>query len=58
MRKLILQMQTSVDGRVASDDGEPWQVWGWGDNDSLQIGDGVSSVIPRPRRVWTVYPGH
>ncbi len=31
MRKLILQMQTSVDGRVASDDGEPWQVWGWGD---------------------------
>ncbi|SEB23657.1 dihydrofolate reductase family protein [Variovorax sp. YR216] len=31
MRKLILQMQTSVDGRVASDDGGCWQVWGWGD---------------------------
>ncbi len=32
MRKLILQMQTSVDGRVASsDDGKSWQVWGWGD---------------------------
>lgn len=31
MRKLILQMQTSVDGRVASDEGAPWQVWGWGD---------------------------
>jgi len=31
MRKLVLQMQTSVDGRVASDHGEPWQLWGWGD---------------------------
>lgn len=31
MRKLILQMQTSVDGRVASDHGGSWQVWGWGD---------------------------
>jgi dihydrofolate reductase len=31
MRKLVLQMQTSVDGRVASDSGEAWQVWGWGD---------------------------
>lgn len=31
MRKLILQMQTSVDGRVASDNDEPWQVWGWSD---------------------------
>jgi len=30
MRKLVLQMQISVDGRVASDEGEPWQVWGWG----------------------------
>lgn len=30
MRKLVLQMQTSVDGRVASDDGDSWQVWGWG----------------------------
>ncbi|MBM7113773.1 RCC1 repeat-containing protein [Archangium primigenium] len=33
-------------------------LWGWGDNQSLQIGDGVSSIIPRARRVWTVYPGH
>jgi hypothetical protein len=31
MRKLILQMQTSVDGRVASGSGESWQVWGWDD---------------------------
>lgn len=31
MRKLILQMQTSVDGRVASNSSEPWQVWGWGE---------------------------
>ena len=31
MRRLILQMQTSVDGRVASVDTDSWQVWGWGD---------------------------
>lgn len=31
MRKLILQMQTSVDGLVACDHGASWQVWGWGD---------------------------
>jgi dihydrofolate reductase len=31
MRKLVLQMQTSVDGRVAANDGESWQVWGWGE---------------------------
>ncbi len=30
MRKLVLQMQTSVDGRVASREGDSWQVWGWG----------------------------
>lgn len=34
MRKLILQMQTSVDGFVASTrgDGGNWLVWDWGDN--------------------------
>ena len=32
MQPLILQMQMSVDGRVASDDDAPWQVWGWGDD--------------------------
>jgi dihydrofolate reductase len=31
MRKLILQMQTSVDGYVGrSGDGPNWQVWNWG----------------------------
>jgi len=32
MRKLILQMQMSVDGHVAaSNPGLDWQLWGWGD---------------------------
>ena len=32
MRKLILQMQMSVDGYVSPANGElDWQVWGWGD---------------------------
>lgn len=31
MRRLVLQMQTTVDGRVASHEGGSWQVWGWGD---------------------------
>lgn len=31
MRRLVLQMQMSVDGRVASDEDTPWQLWGWGD---------------------------
>ena len=31
MRKLILQMQTSIDGFVGrTDDGPSWQVWDWG----------------------------
>jgi dihydrofolate reductase len=33
MRKLILQMQTSVDGYVGRAGGGPdWQVWDWGDD--------------------------
>lgn len=31
MRKLILQMQISVDGFVASDQHHDWQLWDWGD---------------------------
>jgi dihydrofolate reductase len=32
MRKLILQMQMSVDGCVAAaNPGLDWQLWGWGD---------------------------
>jgi dihydrofolate reductase len=31
MRKLILQMQVSVDGYVGSDRQHDWQLWGWGD---------------------------
>ncbi len=30
MRKLILQMQMSVDGFVGADADHDWQVWGWG----------------------------
>jgi dihydrofolate reductase len=33
MRKLILQMQMSIDGLVAADDPDlDWQVWNWGDD--------------------------
>ena len=32
MRKLILQMQMSVDGFVGSDGDHDWQVWNWGDD--------------------------
>ncbi len=32
MRKLILQMQMSVDGFVGAAVGEHWQLWEWGDN--------------------------
>lgn len=31
MKKLILQMQMSVDGFVGADADHPWQLWGWGD---------------------------
>ena len=31
MRKLLLQMQISVDGFVGSDGHYDWQLWGWGD---------------------------
>ena len=32
MRKLIVQMQMSVDGRMSADADIDWQVWGWGDH--------------------------
>ncbi|ESY92349.1 dihydrofolate reductase family protein [Mesorhizobium sp. LNHC209A00] len=32
MKKLILQMQMSVDGFVGGDADHPWQLWGWGDD--------------------------
>lgn len=32
MRKLILQMQLSVDGFVGAAGGEHWQLWEWGNN--------------------------
>src|SRR5947207_10401241 len=32
MRKLILQMQMSVDGFVGSHDNDDWQLWGWGEH--------------------------
>lgn len=30
MRRLILQMQSTIDGFVEATDDEPWQVWNWG----------------------------
>ena len=32
MKRLILQMQLSVDGFVAADEDHPWQLWEWGDD--------------------------
>lgn len=32
MKRLILQMQMSVDGFVGSADGRRWQLWEWGDD--------------------------
>ncbi|MBZ9861618.1 dihydrofolate reductase family protein [Mesorhizobium sp. CA12] len=32
MRKLILQMQISVDGFVGADEDRRWQLWEWGDD--------------------------
>ncbi|RWM13923.1 MAG: dihydrofolate reductase [Mesorhizobium sp.] len=32
MKKLILQMQMSVDGFVGSDEDRRWQLWEWGDD--------------------------
>ena len=34
MRKLILQMQMSVDGFVGSHSQDDWQLWGWGESTS------------------------
>jgi dihydrofolate reductase len=34
MRKLILQMQMSVDGFVGANEDHPWQLWEWGDDSS------------------------
>ncbi|TIS73009.1 MAG: deaminase, partial [Mesorhizobium sp.] len=31
MKKLILQMQMSVDGFVGADENRRWQLWEWGD---------------------------
>ncbi|TIX93270.1 MAG: deaminase, partial [Mesorhizobium sp.] len=32
MKKLILQMQMSVDGFVGADEDHRWQLWEWGDD--------------------------
>ena len=34
MKKLILQMQMSVDGFVGADEDHRWQLWEWGDDSS------------------------
>jgi dihydrofolate reductase len=34
MKKLILQMQMSVDGFVGAKEGHPWQLWEWGDDNA------------------------
>ncbi|WP_434383295.1 RCC1 repeat-containing protein [Melittangium boletus] len=55
LRDVVSLSTTSSTAHAVRADGS---VWGWGGNEWLQIGDGVSSIIPRARRVWTVYPGH
>ncbi|WP_080647823.1 dihydrofolate reductase family protein [Variovorax atrisoli] len=54
-RKLILQMQMSVDGHVSPADGNlDWQLWGWGDrwgwDDKLKrdfnaVFDGIDTIL-------------
>src|SRR5438445_3787874 len=34
VKKLILQMQMSVDGFVGANADHPWQLWEWGDDNS------------------------
>jgi dihydrofolate reductase len=38
MRRLVLQMQMSVDGFVGADRACDWQVWGWGDHNRWDDG--------------------
>jgi len=34
MKKLVLQMQMSVDGFVGANQNHPWQLWEWGDDNA------------------------
>ncbi|ALN80378.1 dihydrofolate reductase family protein [Lysobacter antibioticus] len=45
MRKLILQMQMSVDGRVSADDGIAWQVWNWNWNGAWPWDDALKQAF-------------
>ena len=68
MRKLILQMQMSVDGYVSPANGElDWQVWGWGDrwawDDKLKayfnaVFEGVDTILLSRKIVEEGYLDH
>ncbi|KIQ28427.1 deaminase [Variovorax paradoxus] len=68
MRKLILQMQMSVDGYVSPANGSlDWQVWGWGDrwawDDGLkaffnQVFEGVDTILLSRKIVEEGYLDH
>lgn len=68
MRKLILQMQMSVDGYVSPANGElDWQVWGWGDrwgwDDRLKadfnaVFEGVDTILLSRKIIEEGYLGH
>ena len=67
-RRLILQMQMSVDGFVAAaDPGLPWQVWGWGDRwpwdarlkqDFNAVFDAIDCILLSRRMVEQGYLDH
>ncbi|MDQ0074297.1 dihydrofolate reductase [Variovorax boronicumulans] len=68
MRKLILQMQMSVDGYVSPANGNlDWQVWGWGDrwawDDKLKayfnaVFEGVDTILLSRKIVEEGYLDH
>lgn len=68
MRKLILQMQMSVDGCVSPANGDlDWQVWGWGDrwawDDELKarfnaVFEGIDTILLSRKIVEEGYLDH
>jgi len=68
MRKLILQMQMSVDGYVSPANGDlDWQVWGWGDrwawDDELKarfnaVFEGIDTILLSRKIVEEGYLDH
>ena len=67
MRKLILQMQMSVDGFVGAAGDEHWQLWEWGDNclwdDDLKqdfnaVFAGIDTILLSRKMAEEGYLGH